>query len=313
MSTTTTSAITTEEWNSIRERFKASMMAQTEIHKLAQNLDLSWPLRGREEVPLKYLPFTLEEVVLMPGIVEAPDRLQLLTNILTETLAFDDPFSEMAEYVDSSSKKDDGSQKALEKFGVPIEFPIQLCSLSKETREFCKAESIHSLGEFIDFAQSMAQNIVVGGDFRAFLNALAHPEESTIARFLPYRPGHKGLQLAEAIAQTMSLFDLSERLYLLERAGAPIQAKDRRETLLLSNEQQKAAYNRARAHLEIVFKWFEGSREQLEDAFAEGSGQLERVFVPLEDVQLEKTCLWLTKQTLGLEEEPAKKQKKGKT
>jgi hypothetical protein len=157
----------------------------------------------------------------------------------------------------------------------------------------------------------MAQNIVVGGDFRAFLNALAHPEESTIARFLPYRPGHKGLQLAEAIAQTMSLFDLSERLYLLERAGAPIQAKDRRETLLLSNEQQKAAYNRARAHLEIVFKWFEGSREQLEDAFAEGSGQLERVFVPLEDVQLEKTCLWLTKQTLGLEEEPAKKQKKG--
>tara|TARA_B110000438_G_C15789052_1_gene639791 strand:- start:27 stop:761 length:735 start_codon:yes stop_codon:yes gene_type:complete len=244
------------------------MMAQTEISKLAQNLDLSWPLRGREEVPLKYLPLTLDEVVLMPGIAKAPERIQLLVEILSETLAFDDPFSDMAEYVDSSSKKDDGTQKALKKFGVPIDFPIQLCALSKETREFIRAESIHTLGEFIEFSQSMAQSIIVGGDFRAFLNALAHPEENTIVKFLPYRPGHKGLQLAEAIAQTLCLLDPSERLFLFERSGAPIEARDRRETLLLSNEQQSAVIAKVRHHMEVIFNWFAGSRDEFANAHA---------------------------------------------
>lgn len=286
-------------------------MAQTEISKLAQNLDLSWPLRGRDEIPLKYLPLTVEEVALLPGIAEAPDRLNLLVEILSETLAFDDPFSEMAEYVDSSSKKDDGTQKALEKFGVPIDFPIQLCALSKETREFIRAESIQTLGEFIEFSQTMAQSIIVGGDFRSFLNALAHPEESTIAKFLPYRAGHRGLQLAEAIAQTLRLFDPSERLFLFEKSGAPIEARDRRETLLLSHDQQTAAIAKAHHHMEIVFNWFSGSRVELANAHAEGPSVLERMFVPLEDGQEEKVSIWLVQQTLGLIDPVADTKKKG--
>lgn len=307
---TTSSAVSTATWNSLRERFKTSMMAKTEINKLAQNLDLSWPIRSRDEIPLKYLPLTIDEVVLMPGIVEAPDRLQLLVEILSETLAFDDPFSEMAEYVDSSSKKDDGTQKALEKFGIPIDFPIQLCALGKETREFIRAESIHTLGEFIDFSQTMAQSIVVGGDFRAFLNALAHPEEATIATFLPYRPGHKGLQLAEAVAQTLDLFDPSERLFILEQAGAPIEARDRRETLLLSTEQQTSVLAKARNHMELIYGWFESSREDLANASAEGPGFIERIFVPLENPQTETVSLWLVRESLNLETPTAHTQKK---
>ena len=286
-------------------------MAKTEIGKLAQNLDLSWPIRGRDEIPLKYLPLTLDEMHMMPGIAEAPDRIQLLVDILSETLAFDDPFSEMAEYVDSSSKKDDGTVKALEKFGVPIDFPIQLCALCKDTREFIRAESIHTLGEFIEFSQSMAQSIVVGGEFRSFLNALAHPEEQTIAKFLPHRPGQKGLQLAEAIAQGLTLFDPSERLFLLERSGAPIEAKDRRETLLLSNERQEAVFSKSRHYMDAVFDWFKGSREALANAHAEGITHFERHFVPLQNEQKEKVSMWLALQALDLEVTTVKKKKKG--
>ncbi len=44
----------------------------------------------------------------------------------------------------------------------------------------------------------MAQNVVVGGDFKILLNSLSHVDESGIAQCLPFRPGKKGLHLIEA-------------------------------------------------------------------------------------------------------------------
>ncbi len=307
--TTSISQVTPEEWNDIRERFRVSMMVKTEVSKLAQNLDLSWPIKGRDEIPLKYLPLTHDEVLMMPGVGDHPERFRLLVEILRETMAFDDPFGEMAEHVDSSSKHDDGSQRVLHKLEIPLTYPLHLCALSPETREFCEAESVRTLGEFLDLAQNMAQNIVVGGDFRAFLNAVAHPEEDTIARFLPFRPGKRGLHLAEAIGQSLSLFSRSEKLFLLECAGAPVGAEDRRDTRILSDDEKSRVRHRVREHLTAIFAWFDGSREQLEDAFAEGNAQAERVFVPLDHAQTEKASVWMARLALGLDD--PKVEKKG--
>ncbi|MFP4280993.1 MAG: hypothetical protein ACOC3I_10660 [Verrucomicrobiota bacterium] len=301
MSTSTSDSALALEWENVRERFKHSMMIRTEIHKLAQNLDLSWPLKGREETPLKYVSYTHEELLLMPGLAESPDRIRLLVDILTETMAFDDPFGEMAEQVDSSSKRDDGSQRALAKLGVPLTFPLQLCALSEETRNFCEAEEIRTLGQFLDFAQNMAQHVVVGGDFRAFLNAVAHPEEKSIARYLPFRPGHEGLHLPEGVAQALGRFDASTRLFFHESAGAPTTVEDRRDTRPLGEKERANARAAAREHLERLFAWFEGSRTDLADAAAEGPAQLARRFAVLEDEQVEKTCVWLTLLALDLE------------
>ena len=307
---TTAQTVTAAEWDHVRERFRTSMMVQTEIYKLAQNLDLSWPLRGRDEVPLKYLPLTLEEMMMMPGIGDHPDRVRLLVDLLNETMAFDDPFGEMAEHVDSSSKKDDGAQRALEKLGIPLEFPLDLCALTPETREFCRAESIGTLGGFIEFGSNMAQNIVVGGEFRSFLNAVAQAEEAAIARHLPFRPGKKGLHFAESAAQVLSHFDRSERLFILESAEAPVTAEDRRETALLSNAQRIAVRERIRQHFTLLFTWFGDSRTQLEDAFAEGHQQVERLFMPLENSGAERACVWMCAFVLGLDK-PPKAEKRG--
>jgi hypothetical protein len=73
--------------------------------------------------------------------------------------------------------------------------------LGTDTREFCKLENLFTLGEFAVFAQNMAQNVIVGGDFRRLLNSLSHIDERTIAEFLPFRPGAKGLHLLEALGQ----------------------------------------------------------------------------------------------------------------
>jgi hypothetical protein len=301
---TTAQPLTAAEWDAVRDRFRHSMMARTEIFKLAQNLDLSWPLRGRDEVPLKYLPLTLEEMKFMPGIGEHPDRLRLLVEILNETMAFDDPFGDMAEHVDSSSKKDDGSQRALEKLGIPLDFPLELCALTAETRDFCRAEGITTLGHFIEFGSNMAQNIVVGGEFRAFLNAVAQSEEAAIARHLPFRPGRQGLHFPESAAQVLSHFDRSERLFILESAQAPITAEDRRETAPLPESRRIAVRDRIRQQYTLLFDWFGDCRPRLEDAFAEGPQQVERLFMPLENPVTEKACRWMCAFVLGLDAAP---------
>lgn len=308
--TISTNTVTAAEWDEIRDRFRHSMMVKTEINKLAQNLDLSWPLRGKDEIPLKYLPLTVDELVMMPGIGEQPDRIRLLVEILNETMAFDDPFGEMAEHVDSSSKKDDGSERALQKLSIPRDFPLALCTLSEETREFCKSEELETVGQFVEFGSNMAQNIVVGGEFRSFLNAVAQTDENALARHLPFRPGKTGLHFAEAVAHCIGRFSASERLYILEKAKAPISAEDRRETSLLSERDRMDVHSKLRDRLSLVFEWFKGSRGQLENAFAEGRQQVERVFMPLEDQAKEKAAFWICAFVLGLDQ-PAKPEKRG--
>jgi hypothetical protein len=78
-----------------------------------------------------------------------------------------------------------------------------------------------TLSEFAVFAQNMSQSVIVGGDFRALLNALSHVDEQTIAKYLPYRPGVRGLQVIEGTAQIVRSLQPEPRR-ALARPGAPI-------------------------------------------------------------------------------------------
>lgn len=290
--------ITPEEWDSIRQRFRQSMMAKTEIAKLGQNVDITWPLKGRDEIPLKYLPLNLDELLMMPGIAEKPERVRTLIDIFSETMAFDDPFSEMAEHVDSSSKRDDGPRRNLEKKQVPLDFPIHLSGLSAETRSFCQAEEIASLEAFIEFAQNMAQSIVVGGDFRAFLNAMVQMDEAKLAEFVPIRPGKPGLHLAESFGLACKRFSPSERLFFLEEANATISAEDRRDVDRLSPEQRDQTRRHYHALGQDILGYFERETPRLRDVFAEGPTSVERYFVALDNPQREKLAAELARLAL---------------
>src|SRR5262249_19680981 len=121
--------------------------------------------------------------------------------ILKETLSFDDPFGDMVSQTEAMEKKDNQMLKNMARLEIPENFPMTLTGLSDGTLEFCKLEKLATLGEFAVFAQSMAQNVIVGGAFRKLLNALSHVDEQTLAECVPFRPGSKGLHLIEAFAQ----------------------------------------------------------------------------------------------------------------
>jgi hypothetical protein len=209
------------QWEDVRLRFFNSLLVDTSIHSLIQNLEMgaTWPLEGEGEVPSKYIDFTWEEVNELPGIADQPERLALLITVLEETIAFDDPFGEMVTTVENATDRDNALERTLEDLEIPADFPLRFGALSEETLAFCEGEDVSTVGEFVQFAERMAQSIFVGGDFQATLNALVTKDEATLARYLPYRPQEKGVHLVEAIGLMVARLSEDERHSLLKRYG----------------------------------------------------------------------------------------------
>jgi hypothetical protein len=267
---------TAKDWDEVRGAFASSIMVDTSLNSLAQNLDgPEWPIKGKDETPAKYVDLTFNEVVeLLELKGQKPERIDQLIGILKETLAFDSPFGEMVEQTQAASERDNPLLKNLAKLSIPENFPIALTMLDAGTIEFCKLEKLSTLGEFAVFAQGMSQNVIVGGDFKKLLNALSHVDERSLAEVLPFRVGHKGLHLVEAIAQAARSTDGATRA-------------------------------------ELATTWFRDELTALEKDLKEG-GSLSRYFVAIGNQEVEKRALELLRPHLRVAaKEAAPEKKKG--
>jgi hypothetical protein len=197
---------TEKDWDEVRTAFASSIMVDTQISSLAQNLDGPvWPVKSKEETPAKYIDLSYGEALELLALKgQTADKLDLLISIMKETLAFDSPFGDMVEQTEAAAERDNPLLKNMARIGVPVKFPISLTALNSDTVEFCKLEDLKTLGEFAVFAQEMSQNVIIGGDFRKLLNALSNLDENTLTEILPFRKGTKGLHLIEALGQAVA-------------------------------------------------------------------------------------------------------------
>jgi len=210
---------TEKDWNEVRSAFAASLMVDTSLNSLAQNLDgPEWPIKAKDETPAKYIDLGFAEMKEMLALKGMPDSADLLVSILKDTLAFDAPFGDMVEQSQAAAEKDNQMLKNMAKLGIPESFPIELTALDSGTVEFCAMEKLSTLGEFAVFAQGMSQNVIVGGDFRKLLNALSHIDEKTLGELLPFRPGATGLHLLECLVQTSRITDPAARATRAQKA-----------------------------------------------------------------------------------------------
>jgi hypothetical protein len=178
-------------------------MVDTALSSLAQNLEgPDWPIKAPDETPSAYIDQTYEEMRELLALKGYPAHADLLISILKDTLAFDDPFGDMVDHTAAAAEKENQLLRNLQRLEIAEDFPIALTALDADTRDFCRLEKLDTLGAFARFAQTMAQSVIVGGDFRKLLNALSHVDEQALAVVLPFRPGAKGLHLIECLAQS---------------------------------------------------------------------------------------------------------------
>lgn len=285
---------TGSEWDEIRKKFRHSIMADTSLVSLAQNLDIKeWPHEGEEEKPSKYIDFTYDELLMLPEIAGRADRADHLMGILKETLAFDDPFGEMVAQVEVSSAKENPILKTLSRLSIPEDFPLMLANFSEGTRIVCAAEDVKTVGGFANLGQQMSTRVVLGGDFRHALNALTHGDEEGISQFLPYRKGSTGLHLAEAIGLVAAGLPRPEQLALGKYYGAKLNASDAASVKAMTKDQAEKHANSLRATVATALDWFKEEKENLVKSLSEGA-TLERYFVGINDAARESIAVHLT-------------------
>lgn len=274
---------TSTEWDDIRKKFRHSIMADTPLTSLAQNLDTKeWPNAGEEEKPSKYIEFSYDELMMMPEIAGSADKADHLIGILKETLAFDDPFGDMVAQVEETSAKDNPILKTLARLNIPATYPLALANFSEGTRVVCASEGVKTIGEFANLGQQMSTRVVLGGDFRNALNALTHGDEEGIGQFLPFRKGSTGLHLAEAIGLIVAGLPRPDQLALAKAYGAKLNAADSAAAKALPKEQLEKLETGLRTSLNASFDWFKDQKAGLEKLVQDG-GSYERYFIVIND------------------------------
>jgi hypothetical protein len=201
-STSAISMSSAKEWDEVRSAFGSSIMVDTALSSLAQNLDgLDWPFTGADERPSTYLDYTYAELQAEFEGRANPAATDLLIQILRETISFDQPFGEMVKQTEAASQRENPMLRTLSRLQIPEHFPLGLTLIDDSTRELCQLEKVQTIGQFALFAQNVSQNVIVGGTFRELLNALAHVDEKVLGGYLPLRFGSPGLHFIEALRQ----------------------------------------------------------------------------------------------------------------
>jgi hypothetical protein len=304
---------TAPEWDDIRKRFHNSIMADTSLHSLAQNLDTAdWPVKGEEETPAKYIDFNYAELLMLPEIAGNEKRADHLIGILKETLAFDDPFGDMVAQVEESASKENSVLKTLARLGIPEAYPLARVNLTEGTRVVCASEGVKTIGEFANLAQQMSTRVVIGGDFRALLNALSHGDEEGIGQFLPFRKGSSGLHLPEALGLAAASVTRPEQLALAQSYGAKLSGPDAAAAAGIPVDAQAKAAQRVQLATTATVEWFKDATTALIDKVNAG-GALERELVAIGDPAREAIAAHFFRQSAGhrlkstAPAEPAKK------
>lgn len=234
------------EWNHVRAAFANSLLVDTSLASLALNLDSpAWPIDDAAETPSAYVDLTHDEVVaVLARKGQPPERVAQLIDILRDTLAFDEPFGAMVAHSEAAAPAENPVVRNLAKLQIPETFPLALTALTPDTLEFCHRENVITLGEFALLAQRFSQKVVLAGDFRALLNALSHIDELTLAHYLPFRPGAKGLHLIEAVALAVRALPPAARADLVASpatASAALRLRVRQLAVFFSAERADLA------------------------------------------------------------------------
>jgi len=260
--------VNAEQWNSLRIDFNRSLLVDTSLFSLAENIDgCVWPLSGPDETPSAYIDFTYDEVIEKLAEKGQPaTRLDNLVDILRGTMAFDESFGDMAGIASKAEAETDPVKRNLERLEISPDYPVSLCNFTPGMHDFCQREKLETLNDFLSFTRGASRQVFISGEFKELLNAISHIDEQEIARFLPFRIHSSGLHFLEALAFVIRPLSPEERAVVTKRPES------------LSPE----ALERVRGYA----RYFKDEISKLRSTAASGT-PLGRLAAPLNDLALE--------------------------
>ncbi|NDV61461.1 hypothetical protein G0Q06_03255 [Puniceicoccales bacterium CK1056] len=282
---------TAEEWDKLRFLFQDSVMAKTNLCKLAQNMGAKWPIRGKNETPGKYTGHTLDSLLEMTEFYGKENRLPLLYSILKETQSLDDPFSDMVNHLDKVAHMESDATSALKQMEVPLDFPVELANFTRETLSLCRSEGIHTISQFVEFAQKSAKSVIISGDYRLLLNALTQQDKKVLKVFLPIREDEPGLFLAEAIGHMARQLGDNKAASLLEAYQISTTRASWQNATPLAKQEVQGLIGELKLAVKKRMDLMPDEAQQLRHAVNSGEAARVRFFVSLRDPDIESLSI----------------------
>lgn len=287
-----------EDWENLRMRFSSSALNDMELAILAQNAGYSWPFKGSDETPSKYLEYDFDDLSSVPGLVGKKRRIQILMDILRETLAFDDPFGDMADKVEVDGERDETYERVMKRLQLPYDYPAEFFSSDEETRKSITDKGCKTLIDIVLFGQSLTYDSTGVDDLKTFLNSLGHKDELGIGKYIPYRRGAPGLHLAEGFGLVAARLSPALQLKLLEESDVVLNSEEAMSLESADESAFESELEAAKDRIDAICEWFESDREEMIAIVAEG-GELRRYFVPINDHRIELIALSLARIKFG--------------
>jgi hypothetical protein len=211
--------VTQEEWDVLRHDFNRSLLIDTSLASLAENIDgCVWPFSGPDETAAAYIEFSYSEVIAHLVSRGCPAKtLDNLVEILRGTMAFDESFGDMAGIASKAEAETDPVKRNLERIDIDPNYPVRLCNFTPGMHDFCAREGLDKLSDFLSFTRSASRQVFISGEFQELLNAISHINEKALSRYLPFRVHSSGLHLVEALAFIVRPLSVEDRVQVAKR------------------------------------------------------------------------------------------------
>ncbi len=283
--------ISPEDWDEIRSTLAGTIMAETSLHGLAQNVGMKWPIRGKDETPARYLDYTLEALADLPEFYGKGNRLSVFVAILKETIAFDDPFASMAEKFESQPLDAALARTVVYELEIPSDYPVELMRFSKRTRDLCIEGGHDTLDKLITFLMESTTAVIMNEEFRQFLSCVRSQDKSALAQFLPIRPGCKGIFLAEALGLYAHQMNDPYAATLLYAYRIDTDNPDWGEEAVLQKDRAQRLIDEVKATAMKYFEMMPDQASNLRSCLSAGIGASVRFFISLNNPHIEEVAL----------------------
>ncbi|MGZ0654692.1 hypothetical protein ACWPKO_16265 [Coraliomargarita sp. W4R53] len=284
-------------WDKAAYRAQGSPFEDLSVSALAKNTGTrAWSRPGsvKGDTIARYVYLSFEELLEIEKL-DLRSATQLL-EICEATFLFEEECNDLGSFEGIDNQAYHQRMRFVEEFGLYQDFPVALANLDSDLRELCAAEEIVTFVDLMEFLDRLADKAWIGGCYRSLQNVFAHGDEKGLTKYFPYRLGHRGFHLPEALSFTLNRIKQHELNAVFE-----YHERRRKRSRLSSKRMEMPSVVETRLMPEVIkcLHYFCSRQPRLLIRLHD-SAYLCRELMYLNDPQTEGVLHWLIHLTLGI-------------
>lgn len=284
-------------WDKVSFRAQGSPFEDLSVSTLAKNTGTrAWNRSGKVkfDTVARYIYLSFEELISIEKL-ELKHATHLL-EICEATFLFEEECDDLGSFEEIDNQAHAQRMRFVEEFGIYQDYPVRLANLDEELRDLCKSEEIITFLDLMEFLDSLADKAWIGGSYKCLQNVFAHGDEKGLTHYFPFRIGHRGFHLPEAIAFCLNRLSRHELDTVRE-----YHERRRRRSRIGGRRMEMPAVVESKLLPEIFecLHYF-GSRQSKLLVRLHDSAYLCRELMYLNDPQTEGVLHWLIHLALGI-------------